>query len=317
GNHFTMTVFSPAHGVGMSALFLGVVFGFLSFAGFEASSTLGEETRNPSRDIPKAIMGVAIFGGIYYVVVTAAETMGFGTSAGDLTTFQQTPSLLGALGTSYVGSWVGNLITLGTTISAFGCCLACTVGASRMIFAMYRDSYGERGVGKVSRWGTPAWATAVVTVLVVAIYAVLVAVSHHPSQVASNAFIWSGTIGTLILLVAYLLATAGMSLLVFIRRRMPNVPAWQVVFPIAGIGLLGYTLYRNVYPYPAWKTDAYWFPIIAGGWLVAAVVAVLVAPRKARQLGEALTAAEGMAAEEYASATLGAAPRLQVASEEA
>jgi amino acid transporter len=44
-NHFTMSVFSLQHGTGISALFLGVVFGFLSFAGFEAASTLGEEAR--------------------------------------------------------------------------------------------------------------------------------------------------------------------------------------------------------------------------------------------------------------------------------
>ena len=56
------------------------MFGFLSFAGFEASSTLGEETAAPKRDIPRAILGTAIFGGIYFTVVTAIEMMGFGTS---------------------------------------------------------------------------------------------------------------------------------------------------------------------------------------------------------------------------------------------
>src|SRR5579859_4659647 len=187
GNHFTMSVFSPQHGVGISALFLGVVFGFLSFAGFEASSTLGEEAHNPTKDIPRAIMSVAIFGGIYFVIVTAAEVMGFGTSAKGLTAFGGSTSLLGALGTSYVGSWVGNIITLGTMISAFGCCLACTVGASRMIFAMSRDSYGERGLGKVSsRWDTPTQATGVVTALTIGIYIVIFAVSHVTSAAAEN-----------------------------------------------------------------------------------------------------------------------------------
>ena len=297
GNHFTMSVFSLQHGTGISALFLGVVFGFLSFAGFEASATLGEEARNPSKDIPRAILGVAIFGGIYYVVVTAAEMMGFGTSAKGISAFGTTPSLLGFLGASYVGSWVGNIITLGTTISAFGCCLACTVGASRMIFAMYRDSFGERGPGKVSRWGTPTVATGVVMVMTVAIYVTYIGVSNVTSNVATNAFLWSGTIGTLILLVAYVLATIGMTLLVFVRRRMPSVPMWQIVVPIAAIVVLGYTLYRNVYPYPT--GDGRWFPIVAGGWLAAAIIGVIAAPRTARKLGEALTAAEGIAAEEY------------------
>ena len=88
-----------SRGSARPALFLGVVFGFLSFAGFEASSTLGEETHNPQRDIPRAILGVAIFGGIYFVVVTAAEMMGFGTSAKGVAAFTSSPSLLGDLGT--------------------------------------------------------------------------------------------------------------------------------------------------------------------------------------------------------------------------
>jgi amino acid transporter len=294
GSHFTWTVFSLGHGTGVSALFLGVVFGFLSFAGFEASSTLGEEAHHPSRDIPRAILAVAIFGGIYFVVVTAAEMMGFGTSPAALKAFGSSPSLLGNLGSSYVSAWVGDVITAGTTVSAFGCCLACTVGAARLIYAMSRDSFGPRGVGAGSRWGTPAAATGVVTAFAVVIYVVYVAVSAHVSALAMNAFLWSGTIGTLILLVAYLLATIGMILLVFVRRQMPSVPMWQVIIPIAAIIVLGYTIYRNVYPYPT--GDGRWFPIVAGCWLLAAIIGVLVAPRTARRLGTALAARDGIPA---------------------
>jgi amino acid transporter len=297
GSHFTWTVFQPQPGIGTSALFLGVVFGFLSFAGFEASSTLGEETRNPSRDIPRAILGVAVFGGIYYVVVTAAEMMGFGTSAKGIAAFGASPSLLGDLGTSYVGSWVGNVITAGTTVSAFGCCLACTVGAARMFYAMSRDTFGEgRGAGKASRWGTPAVATGIVTVCAIVIFVVYIAVSAHTASLAENAFLWSGTIGTLILLVVYVLATIGMTLLVFVRRRMPSVPMWQVIIPIAGVVVLGYTIYRNVYPYPT--GDGHWFPIVAGIWLAVAIIGVVLAPRTARKLGQKLAAREGIRNEE-------------------
>jgi amino acid transporter len=303
GEHFTMSVFSLQHGVGLSALFLGVVFGFLSFAGFEASATLGEEAHNPTKDIPRAIFGVAAFGGIYFVVVTAAEMMGFGTSAKGIATFGSTPSLLGALGTSYVGSWVGNIITLGTTISAFGCCLACTVGASRMVYAMTRDSYGERGPGRVSRWGTPVHATGVITAMAIVMYVVIFVVSTVTSNAAYNAFDWCGDIGTLILLVAYLLATVGMVLLVFVRRKMPNVPTWQIVVPIAAVVVLGYTLYRNVWPYPT--GDQHWFPIIGLIWLAIAIVAVIALPKTARKLGEALTSGEGIAVQDTASAARG------------
>jgi amino acid transporter len=69
-----------------------------------AAATLGEESRRPRRDIPRAILGTAIFGGIYFIVVTAIEVMGFGPA-----------------------------------ISAFGCAPAGAVGASRPAFAFGRD----------------------------------------------------------------------------------------------------------------------------------------------------------------------------------
>jgi amino acid transporter len=295
GEHFTWSVFSPQPGAGVASLFLGVVFGFLSFGGFEASATLGEEARNPSKDIPRAIIGVVAFSGVFLVVVTAAEIMGFGTSGKGLAAFAASPSLLGDLGTSYVGSWMGTMVTLGITICTFGGCLASTAGAARIIYAISRDSFGERGAGRTSRWGTPTWATGAVAVLTVVIYVVCVAASAAPSALAMNAFRWSGMISALIMLVAYLLATVGMTLLVFVRRRMPSVPMWQVVIPVTAVAVLGYTLYRSVYPYPT--GDGRWFPVVAGGWLLAAVAGVLLMPSTSRRLGEALTAREGIAAE--------------------
>jgi hypothetical protein len=67
-----------------------------------------------------------------------------------------------------------------------------------------------------------------------------------------------------------------------------------LVIPIAAIVVLGYTLYRNVYPYPS--GDGSWFPIAGGAWLAAAILAVLLAPGTARKLGPALAIREGMTA---------------------
>ena len=89
GRGVDLSVFTPAPGTDGSALFLGIVFGFLSFAGFEAAATLGEETRDPRRTIPRAILGVAIFGGVYFVFVTAVEVMGFGADDAGVAAFTQ------------------------------------------------------------------------------------------------------------------------------------------------------------------------------------------------------------------------------------
>ena len=60
--------------------------------------------QHPRRDIPRAILGTAIFGGIYFTVVTAIEMMGFGTGRRRASRRSSTPaSLMGDLGTSYIG----------------------------------------------------------------------------------------------------------------------------------------------------------------------------------------------------------------------
>lgn len=79
---------------------------------------------------------------------------------------------------------------------------------------------------------------------------------------ASDTFAWSGSIGTLILLVIYLLTTIGAILLLFVKRRM-RVPVWHLVFPIGALAVLGYTVYVNVVPYPT-EGPARWFPVVAG-----------------------------------------------------
>jgi amino acid transporter len=78
----------------------GSVYGFVG-------ATLGEEAQEPRRDIPRAILGVAIFGGLYFIFVTAIEVMGFGTDARGIDDFIASGSLLGDLGSQFVAGWVG------------------------------------------------------------------------------------------------------------------------------------------------------------------------------------------------------------------
>ena len=60
GDGNTAAVFSPASSPdGISGVGLGVVFGILSFVGFDAAATLGEEGRNSRRAVPLAVGGLS------------------------------------------------------------------------------------------------------------------------------------------------------------------------------------------------------------------------------------------------------------------
>jgi amino acid transporter len=289
GHTVDLSVFTVAPGTDSSALFLGVVFGFLSFAGFEAAATLGEEAREPRRSIPRAILGTAIFGGVYFVFVTAVEVMGFGTDEAGVAAFTASSSLLGDLGTQYVASWVGHLITIGAAISAFGCALACAVSAARLLFALCRDEVGPRVLAKVSATrGTPARATITV---VVAVYVIIGITWFLLGGEPFTLFVASGTIGTLILLAVYALATIGAARLLFFSGRR-EVAAWEIVVPALALVLLGYTLLRNIVPYPEGGAGVY--PAISAAWIVLGIVIVLVRPGAARRAGRLLTSSEGL-----------------------
>ncbi len=84
-----------------------------------------------------------------------------------------------------------------------------------------------------------------------------------------------------------MLATIGCIKLVFVDRAMA-VPRWEVAIPVLALVMLGYTIYRNVLPYPT-SGPARWFPVVAFGWLLLVTVVMLAVPGLARRLASGLT----------------------------
>jgi amino acid transporter len=210
--------------------------------------------------------------------------MGFKPTSAGVAKFSSSPALVGDLGSSYIGSWVGDLITLGACVSAFACCLACVVGASRLLFAIVRDLAPGHPLGRTGTNATPALAAVVVSGTVF-VMAVICAVLFNAKPF--DTFFWSGAIGTLILLVAYLLATIGCIKLIWVDKKMPQVPTWEIVIPIAAVIVIGYTLYRNVFPYPD-ANPAQWFPVVAFGWVLLVAIVAFVVPGFAQRLAGGL-----------------------------
>ena len=133
-------------------------------------------------------------------------------------------------------------------------------GAARLLFALSRDEVGPSPLGAISpRTGVPARSTAAV---VIGAYAIMALGWFAFGVALFDLFVASGTIGTLILLLVYALATIGAAKLSFFSGER-RVAAWEIVVPFLALVVIGYTLFRNVYPYPT--EAARWYPIIAAG----------------------------------------------------
>ena len=196
----------------------------------------------------------------------------------------------------YIGPVVGDLVTLGTAISAMGCALATAVAASRLLFALNRGAFERRGFTKVSaKSGAPISATLFVCGLAAAIIVVMrVAVT----DTAFNLFAWSGTVGTLVLLVAYALFSVGAWYYLCIRapRQGHEAALLDYVVPVLAVAVIAYTTFRNVVPWPATAPGRANI-VIAAVWVIAISAVIIAAPKTTRRIAESLSRDEGLSTE--------------------
>jgi amino acid transporter len=291
GQQVTADVFSPPGGIPLSTVAIAAVFGFLSFGGFEGAASLGEETADPRRNIPRAIGTAVLVAGSFYIVCMIAQSLGFGATAAGAKRFSESASPLGDLGTDYIGPAFADFINFGALISAFACSLGAVTAASRIMFALARDGFAANRIGRASaRTGAPAGALTVV--LAIALVA-LVAYRVNGTE-AVNAFFYPGTMGVLLMLVSYLVCNTGAIVFLFLRgeRRAPRP---EIVIPLIALAIILYVLYQNtladglVYPYTV-------FPLVVAGWLVVGLAIAVLVPGLARRIGEGLAREDGMQA---------------------
>jgi amino acid transporter len=278
GTRALSTVPFIPHHVSASNIALASVFGFLSFAGFEAAAVLGLESRNPTRAIPRAIW-MAVFGvGLFYLITVYAQSVGFGLTPAGAHAFAVSSDPMVELTGRYAGHAMAVTLAAGATISAFAAAFGSTVAGSRLFLTFGRDKLLSARFGDTNAAGAPV-AAIVASVLIPA--AACIAWFAYGTS-AQNMFGDFGTIGVLALLVAYL-ATQLAALRLFTGREWRG---FKLIVPVVAIGLLGYTLYANVYPVPTAPTR--YFPYLVILWLAIGFIVTLLRPDEIRRVASDL-----------------------------
>jgi len=262
---FSHTVSGGFHGV-----FYGIILGVTSYIGFETAADFGEETKNPRRNIPIAIIAATAFAILFYLWTTYSMAIGDGVDslAGD-------PLPLKTMADRYLAGWVGTLTEIGAMLAAFIVCVACATASTRTVYAMGREGVVFRWFGHTHhRFHTPANAT----LAVAAVSIVMASISWFwlPDDLGAGDalrtyFFWA-TVGTLVVIVVYIMLCFGG--IVFFRRthRQWN-PLAHVVVPLIGAVVFGAALYGSIYPVPPTPLD--YTPYIALAWIVLGVLVLL------------------------------------------
>ena len=157
GFHFDMDQFR-LKGVTISALGPALVLSMFSFVGFESATTLGGEAREPLKTIPRAVLQCAILAGVFFMLCSYSEVLGF---RGESSHLSDSTSPLHLLAAKAGISPLGVAIDFGAAVSMFACVLACTTAAARVLMKMAHTGMVPRILERTnSKHGTPGAAIA-------------------------------------------------------------------------------------------------------------------------------------------------------------
>ncbi len=271
GQTFTLNFLSLPHGSGVGTIAKAAVYGFLAFAGFEGAAALGEETSSPKTEIPRAIKTAVVVVGGFYLLTAASQSLGYGATAAGAQSYANGLPFTD-LGSGYIGKWYGDMLDLMATVSLFAISLGVAAGAARIMYAQARDGTGTRaGLARLSRRGQPA--AALVVVLVIFLLSLIG--QQLAGSTVINATFYPLQIGTVLILVAYVMAVVGAIYFLFFKGE-PKAPRWQLAIPALGGAFVCYTIYRNVF-IGQHGTYAH-LPYIEVAYLIVGFVVVSAAP---------------------------------------
>jgi amino acid transporter len=270
-----LTSYLPSRAPSGGGLALGVIFSIFSVAGFDGIVPLAEESADPCRVLPRAILVSIFLTGAFYLFCSWAVLIGWGThDLKSFTTSVENPCFV--LARRFWGrGWI--LLMIAVLNSVFAVAIASTNAATRVIFAMGRSGVLPRSLSAVHPINlTPSnaiWAQTIITVAI----GLGLGFWIGPDQ----EFYFMGTVITLALVPIYIVANYGVFR--FYRgERRSEFRFWPHVFcPVISSAALVVVAFKSIYPLPA--APIRYGPGLVGAWLAIGVVILFFFRRTGRE----------------------------------
>lgn len=270
-----LTPYIPTHAPSLRGLCLGVVFSIFSVTGFDGVVPLAEESENPRKNLPRAIMASIFCTGVFYLFCSWAVLVGWGTS--DIASFiQSSENPCFVLARRYWGgAWVLLLVAVLNSVLAVS--IACTNAATRVFFALGRSGALPRALSRVHpRFQTPAnaiWLQTVVTLVV----GLGMGFWIGPDQ----EFYFMGLVITLGLVLIYSVSNWGVFR--FYRgEKRGEFQIWpHVVCPLFSTGVLICVGVASIVPLP--EGPLRYAPVLIMGWIVAGLILLWLMRRHGKE----------------------------------
>jgi amino acid transporter len=172
GHSLSAAPFNPLAVGGLDLLY-GVLYGINMFIGFESAANLAEETAEPKRHIPRAVMlSLTVVGG-FYLITAYSQAVGFGL---DAEAWKNSVFPLHALasGGEFGSTVFGDLVSIMIILDIVAVAIGVGVAATRGMLAMAREGRLPKALAVVHpRYRTPARAAVLLGLVTITAIAVV------------------------------------------------------------------------------------------------------------------------------------------------
>ena len=128
-NGNSLDSFNPSNVAEGGSVFKGLLFAILMFIGFELAAALGEETKDPKRSIPKAVVATILIVGAFYLITQYTLAIGATDTATDFVPMAEL----------YLNHFFAVWIDLAILLDILAVGIGFQLAAARGLFTLARD----------------------------------------------------------------------------------------------------------------------------------------------------------------------------------
>jgi len=245
-------------GVSSEGLRLGLVLAIFSYVGFESATALGDEAKKPLRYIPKAVVWSTLLAGLFYILLSYTEVLGFSDSKTPLDKSDVPLTVLAELAGV---QWLGVLISVGITFSFFTCTLAAINAGARIFFAMARHGIFHSSVGQAHLKNETPYVAVSISGLLVFLVPTSMSLVGIP---VLDIYGYLGTLATYGFLLAYILISVAAPVYLY---RLGRLRPGNVAIAVLATIFMLVPVVGSVYPIPPAPYN--FFPYLFLAYLIA------------------------------------------------
>jgi amino acid transporter len=220
----------PAQGkLAAGAVGIGLFFAFWSWVGFEMAPNYGEESKDPKKNVPRALYISVIGLGVFYTMTSWASLGGYSSTHAAIAQSQSnaanyflTPA------TQYAGHWVSSVMSYLIITGSFACGMAFHNTTARYMYSLGREGLAPRALGRTHpRWKSPHIASltqTVVAAIIIGLFAIFTGSNDPNSQAYLQLYGLMAVMGVIIILSVQ--AVVSLSVLVYYERYHKDEAHW-------------------------------------------------------------------------------------------